>query len=168
MESQNLPERWLRGPVENIIPLLQPVAHALLQAQDEINAMIAGLPEDMLWKTPGGKASIAFHLKHIAGVHDRLLTYAGGNQLSDQQMRFLKSEGISDPTITLSTLLSDLNKQFDTSLQALTNFTTESLTEPRGVGRKQFPSTVIGLLFHIAEHTMRHSGQLLVTIAVIK
>ncbi len=168
MESQNLPERWLLGPVENIIPLLQPVAHALLQAQDEINAMTAGLPDEILWLTPGGKASIAFHLKHIAGVHDRLLTYAGGNQLSEQQMQFLKSEGISDPSITLSTLLKELNKQFDTTLKALENFSTESLTEARGVGRKQSPSTVIGLLFHIAEHTMRHTGQLHVTIAVLK
>ena len=168
MESQNLPERWLRGPVENILPLLQPVAHALLQAQDEINAITAGLQDDMIWQTPGGKASIAFHLKHIAGVHDRLLTYAAGNQLSEMQLQYLKSEGISDPAITLSTLLKDMNKQFDTTLKALENFSTESLTEARGVGRKQSPSTVIGLLFHIAEHTMRHTGQLLVTIAVLK
>jgi len=32
------------------------------------------------------------------------------------------------------------------------------------VGRAQLPSTVIGLLVHAAEHTMRHTGQLMVTV----
>ena len=40
------------------------------------------------------------------------------------------------------------------------------LTAPRGVGRAQLPSSVIGLLFHAAEHTQRHLGQMLVTARV--
>ena len=34
-----------------------------------------------------------------------------------------------------------------------------SFTEPRYVGAKRLPTTVIGLLVHIAEHTQRHVGQ---------
>jgi hypothetical protein len=34
-----------------------------------------------------------------------------------------------------------------------------TLAEPRAVGRKRLPTTVIGLITHIAEHTQRHLGQ---------
>ena len=86
-------EHWLRGPVENIILPLQPVAHALLQGQDEINEMMIAFPPQLLWENVAGKASVGFHLQHIAGVQDRLFTYAENNPLSDQQMMELKSEG---------------------------------------------------------------------------
>ena len=163
-----LPEHWLRGPVENIILPLQPVAHALLQAQDEINEMMTAFPFQLLWENVAGKASVGFHLQHIAGVQDRLFTYAENKPLSDQQMMELKSEGQINEAYTVATLLEKLNAQFHESLNRLSLFTDEITWEERKVGRKQLPSTVHGLLFHAAEHTMRHTGQLLVTIAVLK
>ena len=164
----NSPEHWLRGPVENIVPELQPAAHALLQAKDEINEMMIDFPENKLWEKVAGKASVGFHLQHIAGVQDRLFTYAENKQLSDQQMNELKSEGKENAELNAAILLQQLNAQFERSIQRLTSFTAEMVNEERKVGRKQLPSSVRGLLFHAAEHTMRHTGQLLVTIAVLK
>ena len=163
-----LPEHWLRGPVQNIILPLQPVAHALLQAQDEINEMMIDFPPQLLWEYVAAKASVGFHLQHIAGVQDRLFTYAENNPLSDQQMMELKSEGKRNEETSPAILLEKLNAQFNESIRRLSLFTEEITWQERKVGRKQLPSTVHGLLFHSAEHTMRHTGQLLVTIAVLK
>ncbi len=163
-----LPEHWLRGPVENIILPLQPVAHALLQAQDEINEMMIAFHAELLWENVVGKASVGFHLQHIAGVLDRLFTYAENKSLSDQQIMELRSEGKRNEESSPAILLEKLNAQFHESLRRLSLFTEDITWEERKVGRKQLPSTVHGLLFHAAEHTMRHTGQLLVTIAVLK
>lgn len=158
------PEYWLRGPVAGIPALLQPVAHALLQAREEITAAVKDLPATVLWTQPGGLASAAFHLQHLTGVIDRLFTYAQGHELSDEQLQYLAAEGKEDESITIDRLTAQLSKRIDTALEQLATTPASSLTETRGVGRKQVPSTVGGLLFHAAEHTMRHTGQLLVTI----
>jgi uncharacterized damage-inducible protein DinB len=52
-------------------------------------------------------------------------------------------------------------------LQQLRDTDETTLTDYRPIGRKKLPSTVMGLLFHAAEHTMRHVGQLLVTVKII-
>ena len=64
-------------------------------------------------------------------------------------------------------LLEHFNKQVDIAIKQLNETDKEILTEVRGVGRANMPSTVIGLLVHSAEHTMRHVGQLLVTVKVL-
>jgi len=163
-----MPEIWLKGPVPEVPKLLQPVAHALLQANEEINEMIKDFDESFLWKRIADVASVAFHLQHIAGVQDRLLTYAKGEMLNEEQLQYLKNEGAADETITVNSLLENLNHQTEKSIEQLKQTDENSLTETRYVGRKQLPSTVIGLLFHAAEHTMRHTGQLLVTIQILK
>lgn len=167
-QKSPLPERWLRGPVQNIILPLQPVAHALLQAQDEINEIMNAFPPHLLWEHVVRMASVGFHLQHIAGVQDRLFTYAENKSLSDKQMIELKSEGKRNEEYSAAILLEKLNEQFHESLNRLSLFTDDIAREERKVGRKQLPSTVQGLLFHAAEHTMRHTGQLLVTIAILK
>ena len=93
--SESRPEVWLRGPLPDYIDELQPVAHSLLQVREEIEAVVA-LPADKLWARPGGAASIGFHLKHLAGSLDRLLTYASGRQLSAAQRRALADEEQAD------------------------------------------------------------------------
>ena len=67
-------EYWMSGPVDNIPALLQPVAHALLQANLEINHLMQDFPEEKLWEKPAGVASPGFHLQHLTGVLDRLFT----------------------------------------------------------------------------------------------
>ena len=169
MEDQkSLPEHWQRGPVDGVPPLLQPVAHTLLQAMDEIQKVMENFPLILLWERPAGMASPAFHVQHIAGVLDRLFTYADNKQLSIEQMQYLKAEGKQDNNITIEFLSTYLKNQVINSIEHLKNTDQNTLTEFRGVGRKQLPSTVIGLLFHAAEHTMRHTGQLIVTVNVLK
>lgn len=166
-ESQPQEEYWLSGPIAGVPALLQPVAHALLQAQREISEQMDALNEYDLWEQPAGVASPGFHLQHIAGVIDRLLTYAAGNALSMAQLKDLSEEGLADERITVEALLNRLNAQFDTAIAFLKQTDAATLTQVRTVGRKQLPTTLLGLLFHIAEHTMRHTGQLLVTVRVL-
>lgn len=166
MQQQTTTEYWLQGPVEGIDPLLQPAAHAILQARKEVQEALQNFPGHLLQSQPAGVASVAFHLQHIAGVLDRLFTYAKGEQLSEQQLAYLQNEG-KDDTITLNQLLDQFNKQVDAAIAQLKDTKETILTAPREVGRKKIPSTVIGLLFHAAEHTQRHTGQLLVTAKVL-
>ncbi len=161
------PEYWLRGPVQDVPPLLQPVVHALLQANDEIKTMLEGFPENSLWQKPHGMASVAFHLQHIVGVIDRLFSYAEGNSLSKEQLKYLSEEGLEDDRITLSYLLNSLQHKISDTIKKLQLINSDQLLEARTVGRLKFPSTVLGLIFHAAEHTMRHTGQLLVTVKII-
>jgi len=168
MKTDNPPEFWLRGPVAGVPDLLQPVAHALLQAQEEIHDMMGEFPEAKLWERPSGMASAGFHLRHLAGVLDRLFTYARAEPLSRRQLAYLAEEGAPQEDITMPFLLKVLDAQLAKSLDQLTATDPQTLTQSRPVGRLQLPSTVLGLLFHAAEHTMRHTGQLLVTVKVLK
>ena len=74
MSVSKLPEVWLRGSLPYINPYLQPIAHALLQAREEVTELMKDFPEDLLWERPGGVASPAFHLQHLGSVLDRLFT----------------------------------------------------------------------------------------------
>ena len=161
------PEAWLRGPIEGVPDLLQPVAHALIQAREEARVVLREFPADLLWHRPAGLASVGFHLQHIAGVVDRLFTYARGESLSAEQRNALAKEGSSpDAGNGVEDLLASFDAQVDRALDQLRATRESSLTETRRVGRQQLPATMIGLLFHAAEHTQRHVGQMLVTARV--
>lgn len=161
-------EVWLRGPVPGISPLLQPVAHALLQAGEEVNALMGQFPDALLWERPAGVASPAFHLQHLTGVLDRLFTYARNRQLSSAQLEALQQEGRQQEGMTTAGLVAAFNRQLDAAIVQLKNTPESELAETREVGRARIPSTVLGLLVHAAEHTQRHLGQLLVTVRVVK
>jgi len=163
-----LPEVWLRGPINDIPPLLQPVAHALLEAREEVSVVMEGFPEDLLWQRPSGVASPGFHLQHLAGVLDRMCTYARGESLSEDQMRALAAEGKPDAGLHINALLDRFYEQVDKTLGQLKATQEADLRGGCCVGRAQLPSTVIGVLFHAAEHTMRHVGQLSVTVRVLR
>ncbi|WP_259013964.1 DinB family protein [Emticicia fluvialis] len=167
MNNLPKPEVWLRGALPDVPALLQPIAHALLQAQEEVQELMAGFPEHLLWERPAGVAAPAFHLQHLTGVLDRLFTYASGNALSAAQLQALSAEGKADERIKLKDLLNAFDLQIEQSLAALKQTDEKTLTETREVGRAKLPSTVIGLLTHAAEHTTRHVGQLLVTVKVL-
>ena len=158
----------MRGPVAGVPLLLQPVAHALLQAGEEIKELMEGFPEELLWKRPSGMASAGFHLQHLAGVADRLFTYAGGHALNDQQLAALASEKQPNSSINVVLLVQLFNQQVERCIAQLKETDDQTLTDTRGVGRNQLPATVIGLLFHTAEHVQRHVGQLLVTVRVLE
>src|SRR5262245_37425086 len=160
------PEVWLRGPLPDIPAPLQPVAHGLLQAREEVHALMQGFPDERLWARPGGVASVGFHLQHLAGVLDRLFTYARGLPLNEDQARQLSAEGKPGANILASDLITAFDRQVEHALDQLRQTDPRTLTDYRGVGRAQLPSTVLGLLAHAAEHTHRHLGQLLVTVRV--
>lgn len=169
--SESSPEKlefWLRGPVPDVSPHLQPVAHALLQAREEVGAFTQNLPDAKLWERPGGAASVGFHLQHLAGVLDRLLTYARGKPLSEAQFVTFRAEGKPYENASVESLCGDFDAAVDDALELLRNTDDNALLEPREVGRAKLPSNVIGLLFHAAEHTQRHVGQLLVTVKVLQ
>jgi hypothetical protein len=162
-------EVWQRGPLENFPVLLQPIAHALLQAREELNDMMQDFPEDLLWERPANVASPAFHLQHLTGVLDRLFTYGRKQQLTPAQLRSLSIEGNQKETSSSMIELVELfNTQVELSINELRNTNIAQLMEGRTVGRKLIPTTLIGLYVHAAEHTMRHLGQLLVTVKILK
>lgn len=161
-------EVWQRGPIAHIPDLLQPVAHALLQANEEVQHIMEGFPDNLLWEKPYGLASAGFHLNHLTGVLDRLMTYADGKQLSEDQFLFLKAEENPENfPIKAAPLVRAFDQKVREALEYLQKTSTDDLTAFRGVGRAQLPSTKLGLLFHAAEHAQRHLGQLLVTVRVI-
>jgi uncharacterized damage-inducible protein DinB len=153
------PEAWLRGPVEGIPPLLQPAAHSLLQCREELEAALAGMTPEQVWESRDGSASIGYHVRHAAGSLDRLYTYARGAMLSDAQLSVLRLESQPDPALEAADLLAGFDATVERALDQLRATDERTLTDVRHVGRAKLPSTVIGLLFHGAEHTQRHAGQ---------
>ncbi len=166
--KNNRPEVWLRGPIEGIPVQLQPAAHALLQSTEDIEKYLSGFPENRLWQKPSRRASVGFHLQHVTGVLDRLMTYAKTESLSEEQFEFLRNEGNADTEATSSQLIEDFKKKVAEALQYFETLNSSDTTEVRSVGRKKLPTTVLGLLFHAAEHSQRHVGQLLVTVSILK
>ena len=159
------PDVWLRGPVDGIDPLLQPVAHALLQAQEDVERITAGLTADALWRRPGEAASAGFHLRHLIGATDRLLTYARGELLTESQRAWLATESKDGaPDVRVEELVERLRLVVREGLAQLRATPVGSLATPRTIGRAQLPTTVIGCLFHAAEHGSRHVGQLITTV----
>jgi hypothetical protein len=169
MAKNHKPEVWLRGPLEGVIPLMQPIAHALLQAREEVNELMDDFPEILLWVNLVGMASPGFHLQHLSGVLDRLFTYAKDESLSQYQLNKLANEGkMPEINYSVMNLLEVFNRQIDKALNQLSATDELVLTEKRAVGRGKLPSTVIGLYTHAAEHVMRHVGQLLVISRILR
>lgn len=160
-------EAWLSGPIEGVPPLLMPVAHALTQSKEDLRAAASALTSGQLWLRPGGVASVGFHLRHIPGSADRLLTYALGRGLSEEQLAALQRE--REPVdAPVTQLLDEVDVVLDRVIDQLRRTRSEQLLERREVGRARIPSTVLGLLFHIAEHTQRHTGQVITTAKIVQ
>ncbi|HET9370683.1 MAG TPA: DinB family protein [Vicinamibacterales bacterium] len=162
------PEVWLRGPVAAIPPILQPVAHALIAAREDIEATAPATPLDRLWASRGGAAAAGYHVLHMTGALDRLFTYARGEQLNDVQKAELEFERQPHPEMDGRVLSGLLAAGVEAALSQLRDTDTERMFDPRAVGRAGLPSTVLGILFHAAEHTTRHTGQFITTLKLIQ
>ena len=149
-------EWWQRGPIDGIPAVLQPIAHILLQVRESVGEIVEPLTEQEWNARPAGVASAAFHVRHIAGVIDRLFTYARGNALSTEQLAAIQSEGQELLTADVAPVLAALSARVDAAVAELRTIDVTTLGDFRGVGRAQLPSTVIGCLVHGAEHAMRH------------
>jgi len=172
-------EAWLSGPIVGIDPTLLPAAHALVQARTDILAAASTLGAVQLWAKPGGAASVAFHLCHVQGSIGRLLTYARGEQLDDAQRQAVdeerkigaftwRAERPQETPRSHAELLRGVTTSIEEALTTLAETDPATLHAPRLVGRSGLPSTVFGLLFHIAEHTQRHTGQIVTTAKVVR
>lgn len=162
-------EVWLRGPLPGIQPALQPVAAALLQVAEELPPALAGLPPDRWWHRPGRSAPIGYHVAHLTGSLDRLLTYARGSALSAEQLAALSAERtIVERRPPAATLIPALVTGLGRAMEQVRATPADQLAEPRAVGRKQLPATTLGLLYHAAEHTARHAGQIATLLRVLE
>ena len=166
MVDNSAPEVWMRGPLPEYAPTLMPIAHALLQAREDVERVATDATAEELWQRPGHAASAGYHLQHLAGSLDRLLTYARGESLNEAQFAALALEGA--PGVSAPALVSAVLAQIDQALDQVRLTPVEQLKEPREVGRARLPSTVLGLLFHAAEHSARHVGQLTTTLKVVR
>ena len=147
--------------------MLQPVAHMLLQLRDEVPEVVGAVDWPLWNERPGGAASLAFHVRHIGGVLDRLFAYARGETLTDAQFAALKQEGAPLETDARAELLDTLVSHIESRLDELRTIEPATLTDVRLIGRAKLPSTVLGCIVHAAEHGMRHLGQLIVTAKVL-
>jgi hypothetical protein len=155
---EDLPEAWMRGPVPGIDPLVAPVLYSFQQAREDAARFTEGLTLEEIWAAPHGLASVGFHLRHIAGSTGRLMTYLQGGALSPVQLEELAAE--KEPSGPgRDELLALMENAFRNAEAVVRSIDPSTLASPRGVGRKRLPTTVIGLLTHIAEHTQRHIGQ---------
>ena len=162
------PEVWLRGPVEGFEPLLMPAVHALLQAREDLEHLAASVPDEHVWQRPGGAASIGFHLRHMGGALERLLTYARGETLSDAQKAAARAESEPDASApSLREVAAGTCASIDRALDQLRSTSAEDLLVPRKVGRLGLPSTTLGLICHAAEHCTRHVGQSISTARIL-
>jgi hypothetical protein len=163
------PEVWLRGPVEGIQPLLQPAAHTLLQVGEDVLPIVQDLTPALLWARPGGAASIGFHLTHLPGSLDRLLTYSRSESLNPGQLAALAAERtVHEDRPDLASLLARFAGGLEAAIGYLRTVSSDSLLVPREVGRKRLPSTTLGLIFHAAEHSARHAGQIVTLTRVMQ
>ena len=161
------PEVWLRGPVEGVPAPLQPVVHSLLQVREELETVLAELTPAQLAARPGGAASVSYHVRHLLGSLDRLLTYAEGGPLAEAQLQAMRAESQHDPR-GADALAALVRAEIDVAIERVRRAPVDGLFEERRVGRAGLPSTVVGLLFHAAEHSTRHAGQVVTTAKIAR
>lgn len=137
-------------------------------AREDVDTALTSITEAQVWLAPNGIASLGFHLAHLAGSTDRLLTYARGEPLTDvQRSTLLRERSIAEIRPPSAELLEDWHRTVAAALHHLGSTAESTLLQPRLVGRAQLPSTVFGLLFHAAEHAARHTGQIVTTAKLI-
>ena len=165
MLETRLPEPWLRGTLCEVPAVQRAVIHALELAGEDLQRWCGSLSDEEINASPGGLPPVAFHLRHIARSLDRLLTYAEGRVLSAEQLAAMKSE--LDSGAARDALFSELNSALTKSMTRVRAFDAEMFEQMRVVGRKQLPTTVAGLLVHVADHTQRHAGQAVTTAKIV-
>lgn len=163
------PEPWLRGTHSEIPAVLRAILHAFDLCREDVHIWCDALADSGLHATPHGLTPISFHLRHIPRSLDRLLTYAEGNQLSSEQIAALKTEldAPDGPHPSREQLFSEFDQGIASAAKRVLAFASADLDQPRGVGKKQLPTSVGGLLVHLADHTQRHTGQIVTTAKVL-
>ena len=141
-----LEEPWLRGPIPGVDPLIAPVLYAFTQAREDLECHTEGLTTEEIWKR-----GVGFHIRHISRSTERLMTYLQGCHTVEL--------GEGEPGASREELLAELDGVFKRAEVVVRAIDPATLRDAREVGRKRLPTTVIGLLTHIAEHTQWLVGQ---------
>lgn len=161
-------EPWLRGTHTDVPAAGRAVLHAIELSLDDLTKWTAGLTDAEVHSAPLGLTPISFHLRHIARSVDRILTYAEGGQLSQEQLAALKAEQDREgKQETLAELLAAVEVAFSDAADRIRVLATADLNTPRFVGRKKLPTSIGGAMIHVADHTLRHTGQVVTTAKVL-
>jgi uncharacterized damage-inducible protein DinB len=165
MTEPDLPEPWLRGTLSELDPVIRAVIHALELAREDLWKWCYPLSIEELNERRVDLAPVAFHLRHIAGSLDRLLTYAEGRELSEEQWRARRTE--LEGASRKEELFAELSAALEHSESRVRAIHSSDFVLVRKVGQKQLPTSVGGLLVHIADHTQRHVGQAITTAKIM-
>lgn len=162
-----LTEPWLRGTHAEIAAIPRAAIHAIEQAGEDLTTWCAELTDEELNARPFDLPAIVFQLRHVAGSLDRLLTYAEGQPLNEGQFAVLKNE--AEPGVSRAVVFEELTRALGLCSERIRTLgaTPSLLAQTRAVGRKGLPTTVAGLLVHVAEHTQRHVGQAITTAKIL-
>jgi uncharacterized damage-inducible protein DinB len=160
-------EPWLTGEITDLHPIQAALLYSFQQATQDLRQWTEGLTDEQIWRRNGKVAPVGFHIRHIAGSVDRLMTYAMGKQMDDRQMQALKQEQ-SESGPGREELLGALEDQFFRSAEVVRSIDVAALTEIREIGRKRIPVPLGVLLVHISEHTQRHVGEAIVTTKTVR
>lgn len=160
------PEPWLRGPLAGVSPLVANLIYTFTQAREELEAAVEGLSVEEIWLRPHGLASLGFHIRHLGGAAERLGCYLRGNLLTAEQLSDLKRE--AEPGMDGAGLMAEMSTRLERLEQDVRAMDPATLEGAREVGRGRLPSTAIGLIVHIAEHTQRHLGQAITTVKLLR
>lgn len=160
------PEPWLRGPLPGLVPQVSNLFYTFVQAREELDAALDGLTAEEIWSRPMGLAPVGFHVRHMGGATERLGAYLGGRQLTEQQLADMRAE--STPGAGAAELMAELRGRQEALEVEVRGIDPARLDEVREVGRAKLPTTVIGLIVHIAEHSQRHLGQAITTAKLVR
>jgi len=161
MTEAKQPEPWLRGTLAEVPAVGRAVLHALEAAQEDLVKWCGAFDKRQLNARPNGAASVAFHIRHVARSIDRLLTYAEGRPLDEKQIAVFRTE--LDPEADPVELFQELQMAMARAGMRIRILAGSDLETPRRVGRKALPTSLGGLLVHVADHTQRHVGQAIAT-----
>ena len=156
----------MRGPILGIESLVMPVFYSFTMVREDLAKFTAGVKPEDVWRQVGTLPTLGFHLRHIAGSSDRLCTYLMGAELSAEQLAYLKAEGVAGAT--LEELLTGVDQGLRSVEDRIRTIDPATIHEARYIGRKRLPTTVLGLLVHIAEHAQRHLGQAITTAKLLQ
>jgi hypothetical protein len=159
-------EPWLRGPIPDVHYIAGALFNSFTHAREDLTRWTEGLTDAQVWEQRGDVAPVGFHIRHIGGSVDRLVTYALGGQLSVAQFSELGRE--KEPGETLAGLMAALDASFEKAEAAVRKIDPANFAQPVAIGRSRLMTTVGGLLIHIAEHTQRHVGAAIVTAKMLR
>ena len=80
-------EPWLSGTITGTHPVLAALLYCFQHARQDLDQWTRGFSDEQMWRKVGDVAPVGFHIRHIAGSVDRLITYANNGSLDETQLK---------------------------------------------------------------------------------